>query len=320
MSGGIGIGIFAPAGYVLDGAGIERARDYFLRRGHRVIVDPTCRGRHQRFSAPDAERAEALHRLARDPAVDLILAARGGYGSSRLLPLLDYAALARSDKLLAGHSDTTALSIALLATQDVATLAGPTAVFDFGGEAIDAFTEANFWRALEAGDVEVTVTASSPIAGQASGRLWGGNLALVAHLVGSRYFPAIDGGLLFLEDVYEPPYRIERMLLQLFHAGVLARQSAVILGAFSGYRRGEIDDGFDLETVVDYLRSLLPVPVVTGLPFGHIATKISLPVGMPATLEIGRDSYRLRYPGFALAGRRAGSRRESQCVRAPQDS
>ena len=111
------------------------------------------------------------------------------------------------------------------------------------------------------------------------GTLWGGNLALVAHLVGTPHLPRVDGGILFLEDVGEHPYRIERMLHQLHFAGVLGAQRAVLLGTFTGYATGPNDNGYDLAAVVDDARRRFGVPICTGLPFGHVPDKLTLPVG-----------------------------------------
>ena len=124
------------------------------------------------------------------------------------------------------------------------------------------------------------------------GVLWGGNLAMIASLVGTPWLPAIEDGLLFLEDVGEHPYRIERMLHQLFHAGILARQQALILGDFTGWKLAPHDRGYGLEAMIDYWRARLDVPIITGLPFGHTPTR--------ATLAVGRR-HRLRVDaGFAL--------------------
>jgi muramoyltetrapeptide carboxypeptidase len=126
------------------------------------------------------------------------------------------------------------------------------------------------------------------------GQLWGGNLSVLVSLLGTPYFPQIKGGLLFLEDVAEFPWRIERMLTQLLHAGVLARQKAIILGQFTGYKATPHDKGFKLQTVVDWLGDRLKAPVLQGLPFGHVPTKVMLPVGANVTLAVdSRDAFLL---------------------------
>ena len=131
-----------------------------------------------------------------------------------------------------------------------------------------------------------------------SGTVWGGNLALVAHLVGTPYFPHIAEGILFLEDVGEHPYRIERMLYQLHHAGVLARQRAILLGRFTEYELNGNDGGYDLAAVVAHVRSLSPVPVLTGLPFGHVSDKLTLPTGGHCALAVTDGRARIVFSNY----------------------
>lgn len=293
MKASIGIGIVAPSGYVADPTTLERAAAYFERRGHRVIVDPATRLRCQRFAGTDDERLESLHRMARHDDIDVVMAARGGYGLSRLLGRIDFELLAASGKLFVGHSDIAALLLGLWAKTRTPSLAGPTSCFDFGGQTVSPFTERRFWTAIDAPHHVIQVDAPGQPSCAATGTLWGGNLAMVTHLLGTPFFPEINGGILFLEDVAEHPYRIERMLLQLHHAGVLDAQAAILLGDFSGYRLLENDNGYDLATAIATLRGLTRTPIVTGLPFGHIRDKVSLPIGGMGELESTRRGWTL---------------------------
>ena len=122
---------------------------------------------------------------------------------------------------------------------------------------------------------------------------------MLAHLVGSPYLPQVTGGILFVEDVNEHPYRVERMVLQLLHAGVLDQQKALLLGDFSAYRLTDYDNGYDFEQMVAYLRTHLPIPVLTGLPFGHGRDKATLVVGAPATLRAQAEGFTLSMHGYA---------------------
>ena len=129
---------------------------------------------------------------------------------------------------------------------------------------------------------------------------------MLVHLLGTPYFPEIDGGILFLEDVNEHPYRVERMLLQLLHAGVIGRQQAVLLGDFSGYKLGPMENGYDFDAMLAYVRQRLPVPVLTGLEFGHIRRRVTLPFGGHAHLTSNETGFTLQvgdYPTLARAGR-----------------
>ncbi len=293
-----GIGFIAPSGQLLDAAALERSIDYFKARGWRVVAPAAIRGVHQRFAGDDAARVTALHAMAARDDVGLVMAVRGGYGLSRLLGRLDYARLAAAGKRFIGHSDFTALLCAGYANGKLAGIAGPTACYDFGAEHVSAFTERHFWRVIDGLPDEITVPCVLPRSaprGLFKGRLWGGNLALVAHLAGTRYLPRISGGLLFVEDINEHPYRIERMLYQLLHAGILGRQRALLLGDFSAYKLAENDNGFDFDSMVVQLRANLSIPVLTGLPFGHVRDKLSLPFGARAVLEVGQGAYRLSY-------------------------
>ena len=215
-----GIGLYAPAGFPIEQEAVERPIARLAALGHRVVVDPTCGTRWQRFSATDDERLAAVMRMNAHPDVELLIAARGGYGWSRLLDQLDFRAIAQAGKRWLGHSDFTAFQLAALVHAGMTTFAGPTAAYDFGAAEPAAFTFDHCFRLLGAGDAVVDCTLAGPDI-DCAGTLWGGNLAMIAHLVGTRHWPSIDGGILFIEDIGEHPYRIERMLHQLHFAGVL---------------------------------------------------------------------------------------------------
>jgi muramoyltetrapeptide carboxypeptidase len=123
-----------------------------------------------------------------------------------------------------------------------------------------------------------------------NGLLWGGNLSVLCSLIGTPFFPKVRAGVLFIEDIHEHPYRIERMLTQLLHAGVLGRQKALLLGQFTGYGLGAHDKGYSMKTVAAWLQERLQIPVLSQLPYGHVQTKVLLPVGAKVDLAVeGRD-------------------------------
>jgi len=279
------LGVYAPAGYATDPAAVARAADRLRALGHRVWIDPGALGRHMRFAGTDDERLASIGRVAARDDVDVAVALRGGYGTTRLLERIDFGTLARAGKRWLGHSDFTAFQLAALARAGMVTLAGPMAGYDFGAVDPSAFTFEHCFGVLDHSTWEVECALDGPSHVGLEGTLWGGNLSLCAHLVGTRYLPDIAGGILFLEDVGEHPYRVERLLYQLFHAGVLERQRAIVLGAFTEFRLTPNDDGYDLATVVAHLRDRVRVPVYTGLPFGHIRDKLTLPVGGHARLD-----------------------------------
>ena len=290
--------IHSPSGVVAQAAVLRRAARRLSALGFEVSIDEAALARHQRFAGDDDTRLAALHRVA-DEAPGIALASRGGYGLTRLLDRIDWPRLIRSVERgtrWVGHSDFTALQLALLAHAPAGastTWAGPLACGDFGAETVDDITEPCFVEAMSGALEAVGFRTEAGFDGlSVRGRLWGGNLCMVNALLGTPHWPkrAIAGGVLFLEDVNEHPYRIERSLLQLHQAGVLDAQKAVLLGAFSDFRRSPLDRGYGLKTVVAHLRSLTTTPILTGLPFGHVPTKVTMPVGARVELLVqGRD-------------------------------
>lgn len=290
--------IVSPSGAVIDKPAFRRGLSFLKKQGHTVQVDPDALSRHTRFAGEDPVRVAALERAAKSGA-DAVLITRGGYGLSRILPQLPYrhiqASIERGTQWV-GFSDFTALQLAVLARTGGITWAGPALLASFGVEQPDDITTACFDDLLqeqgEACGWRMSVRHAAALATRKPGlwardaTLWGGNLAMLCSLVGTPYCPDIQGGVLFLEDVSEPPYRIERMLTQLLHAGILQKQKAIVLGQFTAYTRGPIDRGYDLASVIDWLRSQLRIPVLTDLPFGHVDTRVCLPVGARVDLLV----------------------------------
>jgi muramoyltetrapeptide carboxypeptidase len=232
---------------------------------------------------------------------------RGGYGFTRLIDRIDFSALRSARTRWMGHSDFTAFSLAALAVANIVTFAGPMASYDFGAVAPSTFTLEQCLGVLthDAWEAECAVEGPSHVSAQ--GVLWGGNLAMVAHLAGTRFLPDVEGGILFVEDVAEHPYRVERMLYQLLHAGVLARQRAVLLGAFTEYQLNANDGGYDLSTAIAHIRDRIDVPLYTGLPFGHVPDKLTLPVGGQCAFEARDGHARLRFTDYGTVGARTAS-------------
>lgn len=313
MNAPIEVRLLAPSGYPHDMAVATRGCDWLRAHGYRVANPEVLDRRHQRFGGTDDERLADLHGIGTGASGALTLAVRGGYGLARLLPRIDFHRIAaqarRAATPIVGHSDFTAFQLAYLAKAGGISLAGPMLLADFGAEPVDAFMWRHFEGLLRASSYTVDIDApqdgGQPFSGEVAGTLWGGNLAMLCSLLGTPYLPQVEGGILFLEDVNEPPYRVERMLLQLEQAGVLGAQRAILLGDFSSYRVGDYDNGYDLPAVVAYLRERLPVPIVTGLPFGHCPRKLTLPVGGQGALRATADGFTLTMSGHPLLARPA---------------
>lgn len=292
------IDIVAPSGYVEDPMRVSRALAHLRELGHRVENVEATQRRYLRFAGTDAERASDINALA-DPnraLPDLAIALRGGYGAVRLLHGLDYARLGERLRAhpvpMIGHSDFTALQMALYAKAGLITFGGPMLGTDFGAQTPNAFTMRNFWGILQQPSYTVSGSESGQPDADVSGTLWGGNLAMLSSLMGTPYMPAVDGGILFVEDVGEQPFRVERMLYQLHLSGVLQRQRALLLGHFTQQRTTAYDNGFDMPAVVRQMREVIGIPVITGLPFGHVEEMLTLPVGANASLKAGRHDAR----------------------------
>jgi len=301
--------IYSPCGAVRDKAAFRRGVARLKTLGHEVEIDVAALASHLRFAGDDPTRLAAIHRAAASGA-DVALISRGGYGLTRILPDIHYKAVARAinkGMLFVGISDFTAFQNALLARTGAITWAGPALCEGFGvGGTVDA---AQGHGKKQLPDDIMEACFDDLISGQGQGAgwrlergaetsfgikqalLWGGNLSVLTSLLGSPFFPTVKGGILFLEDVFEHPYRIERMLTQLLHAGVLKQQKAIVLGQFTQYKLTAHDHGYKLQSVVNWLRQQTKTPVLTNLPYGHVATKVILPVGAKTDLLVqGRDA------------------------------
>jgi muramoyltetrapeptide carboxypeptidase len=289
--------LLTPAGIVPKAPALRLAAKRLRALGFDVQLDDSALARHQRFGGSDDVRLAALHRVAQ-AAPSIAMATRGGYGMTRLLDRVDWKLVARSAQAgtrWVGYSDLTALQMGLIAHAGASSWAGPMAIDDFsraeedGG--VDEVTRDCFVEAM-GGELEAVGfrTELGFDGASAKGLLWGGNLTVLCALLGTPHMPKVKGGVLFLEDVNEHPYRVERHLLQLHQAGILAQQKAIVLGAFSAWKPSPLDRGYNLKTVVAHVRSLIKTPVLTGLPFGHVHPKVSLPVGVKVQLLVdGRD-------------------------------
>jgi len=291
--------IYSPSSAVRDKASFKRGIKRLQAQGHQVEVDPDALSSHMRFAGDDETRLNAIARAAASGA-NIAMISRGGYGLTRLLTKLPYKAIAKSidnGTQYVGLSDFTAFQLAVYAKTQRITWQGPELGKDFGPEhEPDDIMQACFddlcleqgegtgWR-MPVDAIQKTVKVNNAV-------LWGGNLAVLTSLLGTPYFPLVKKGVLFLEDVGEHPYKIERMLTQLFNAGVLQNQKAIVFGQFTSYKLISHDKGFKLKTVIDRLQTQLKIPVLTGLPFGHVPTKVLLPIGAKVDLATeGRDAF-----------------------------
>lgn len=280
--------LIAPSGYCINQTAAHLGVARLEEAGHQVANQQVIARRDQRFAGTEDERLADVNGLTQLAGRNqIVMPVRGGYGASRLLDRIDWSGLIarqqRDPLLICGHSDFTAIQLGLLAKGKVITFSGPMLAGNFGAETRNDFTTEHFWRALRHPRYEVTWAGDGPDC-ETQGTLWGGNLAMIVSLIGTPWLPDIADGILVLEDINEHPFRVERMLLQLLHAGILPRQRAIVLGSFSGAKPNDYDAGYDLAAMSDYLRSRLSIPLITGLDFGHEPRTVTLALGAQARL------------------------------------
>ncbi len=290
------IGVVAPASAPADPKSLDRSVAALEHLGFRAKLAANVRKRWGFLAGSDRDRAADLMSMFRDPKVKAIVCVRGGYGSSRLLPLLDYAAIRAHPKILVGYSDITSLHCALLRRCNLVSFHGPMLNSDFIKEHCPDFTQQGFLRTLmqpaPAGSISrgyPKKTVSILRRGRVSGALVGGNICLLCAVLGTPYLPSFKNRILFFEDLDEPPYRFDRMLTQLLNAGLLQQVAGVAIGVNKNCKDPKAAKAKEYrQTLEDVLSErLLPlkVPVVMGLPFGHVRWNATLPVGLRATLD-----------------------------------
>jgi muramoyltetrapeptide carboxypeptidase len=291
------IALVAPASAPPDPAAIDRSQAWLQKAGYRVHLPRYVRKRFGFLAGSDQERAADLMRAFTHPKVNGILCVRGGYGSGRLLPLLDFEAIRRNPKVFIGYSDITALQMAFWKRCRLVTFHGPMLNSDLLKEDVPEFTVNGLWRTVAqpvaAGSVR-TGEGSSGIKpetlcpGHAVGRLAGGNLTLLCAALGTPFFPSLRRAILFFEDLNEVPYRFDRMLTQLHYAGALEGLAGVAIGVNAGCEAEAAPAGEYTQSLVEVLRERLAplgVPVVWNLPFGHVKWNATVPVGVRARLD-----------------------------------
>jgi muramoyltetrapeptide carboxypeptidase len=277
------IGICAPASPPKSKTSLTKGIDFLERIGFQVQLGKHVFCEYGYLAGEDKQRAEDFNNLVSNKNVKAIFFARGGYGSSRILPLIDYDNLKRNPKIIVGYSDITALQLAIFKKSGLITVAGPMVEPDFS-KIFSGKSEELFWELLTSklpiGDISKFVDSDlfAIRDGCSTGRLLGGNLSVLSSLVGTKFLPSFTKSVLVLEDVDEAPYRIDRMLHQLKYSGVLSNLSGVLLGDFSSCKPEVKKPSLTLRQIYD---NVFPnYPIVSNLHFGHARNPISLPYGI----------------------------------------
>ena len=295
LAPGVRVALIAPAGPLLERDDRTRGQELCHALGYEPIVAPNAGSRYGYLAGTDEQRLADLNAALTNPKVDAVWCLRGGYGMTRILSGVDFAALARHPKAVIGYSDITALINAIARKSNLTAFHGP-----MSRSSLSPFSRWHFDRVLtnlsepgrlgripQPADVlvprENRLVTLSP--GIAEGRLFGGNLTLIQALIGTPYFPDLDDAILFIEDVGEDLYSVDRMLAHLRLIGALDKLKGVIVGRFTEMKRATEDGGLGFDEVLETYLLPLKIPVAYGFPIGHIDDQWTLPIGVKARLD-----------------------------------
>lgn len=286
------IGIISPASATNDEKLVENGIKYIESLGYKTIVGKNVGKVRGYLAGTDEERIDDIHQMFGDKNVKAIFCLRGGYGAFRLLDKIDYKLIQKNPKIFVGFSEITALQMAFLKKSNLISFAGPMVVPNFSSE-IDTFTEERFWRSITstASRERIQISAKQQLSkikiGQTTGRLIGGNLSVFSALIGTGYVPELMNKILFLEEIDEPPYKIDRMLNQLKLNNSFKKLNGIILGSFKGgIEQDKNKKTLTLEEVWnDYFESV-KIPVIHSFPHGHIKDMVTMPLGIKVRMNM----------------------------------
>ncbi len=297
---GATIAVIAPA-FPPDPQKTENGIRYLESLGYSVVRGESLKAKHGYFAGNDTLRVRELNQFFGDPQVDAIFCARGGWGTLRLLDKLDYAQIARTPKLLVGYSDITTLQLAIWHKAGVPSFSGPMVAVEMGNE-IMPFTEQHFWGQIQNDEETYTFHFDRSEVqvwqeGEAEGTLIGGCLSMVAHQLGTPFMPSVKDAILFLEDVGEEPYKIDRYLAHLYQAGVFSEIRALILGEFIDCEdTNEARRSVRVEDVLKEYFGEVDFPVIYNFPYGHGMRKFTMPIGVPVRLNTAKQQLIVQNP------------------------
>ena len=286
------VGIIAPASAPNDPNRIDLGLQAMRNLGFEPVLAPNARKKLGFLGGTDEERVADLHTMFADPSIKALFCLRGGHGTTRLLPFLDPKIFRKHPKIFVGYSDITVLQLAFWKKCGLISFHGPMPAVDMAS-GIDPFTEENFWRVLTSrkklGVLPLDggpLTALQP--GKGSGRLLGGNLSLVVSILGTPYQPDFRGCVLFIEEIEEEPYRVDRMMVQLGNASIGQNSGGIILGQFTDcVPKDPTKPTLSIDEIVAENASIWGRPFLANLPFGHVPKMMTIPVGLRARIDAG---------------------------------
>jgi muramoyltetrapeptide carboxypeptidase len=289
------IALVSPASAPNPREKIDASVRYLEKLGYRVKVGRHAGKEYGYLAGTDAERATDFNEMLQDREVKAVFAFRGGYGTPRILPLIDYETLRQHPKIISGFSDITALQLAIYQHTRLITFSGPMPAVEFWQNP-DPFTEENFWRLLSSG--EETLSLPNPpndppvtlCSGTAEGILLGGNLSLVTSSIGTPFLPSLGGAILALEEVDEVPYRIDRMLAQITNAGIIRHPAGLLFGKFTHCEpKDPTKPSLATDQLLGDFAAAANIPAIKNLAYGHVPRKMTLPFGARVKIEAGEN-------------------------------
>jgi len=278
------VGIVSPASPMKPDR-LSRGIKYIEKCGYKVKLGSHVRDVYGYLAGSDKDRAGEIDKMFIDKEVHAVFCTRGGYGTPRLLELINFETLKSHPKVFVGFSDITALQLAIFQATQLVTFSGPMPAVEMG-RGIDAFTEQHFWNMIaSSGPIQALSGLRCIKPGVTSGRLLGGNLSMICSLIGTPYLPDFQDTILFLEDVGEELYRIDRKLMQLKLAGILQKVRGILIGQFTICEPKSVNPSLSLEQILHDIFFDLNIPIAEGLKYGHIDVKYTLPLGAEVYLD-----------------------------------
>ena len=305
LKAGDTVGLIEPASATWEPFAIQLIEEALGNLGLKSKRAHNILDRDGYFAGDDTARADGVNQMFADPEVGAIMSVRGGWGTARILPHLDFGLIGQNPKALIGYSDVTALHLAIHAMTGLVTFHGPVGISAWGKQSLETFKPLLFDGATP--DYVNPVAAEDRLVqrkwrtqtitpGTTRGRLLGGNLTVMTALVGTPYLPAFDGAILFFEDIDEAVYRVDRMLTQLGQAGILGRVAGVIVGNCTDCSQGSSIGGFTLTEILDHHLKPLGVPAYSGAFIGHLTDQFTVPEGGLIEMDADAGTFRLLEP------------------------
>lgn len=285
------IGIVSPASCPPDEEIFRQGVRYLRQKGYNVVESDHVLDKRGYLAGKDTDRVDDLNNMLNDPKIDAVICSRGGYGAPRIIDQIDFEGLKKNPKIFVGYSDITSMNLAIWKKTGLVTFSGAMVAVEMGRR-IAAFTEQNFWKMLTsvepigllANPPDLPIRVFSP--GKAEGRLLGGCLSLINVLLGTSYCPDFEGAILFIEDIDEEPYRVDRYLAQLKLAGILNQVSGIVIGQFIDcHPKDPEKPSLELEEIFQDYFSELNIPIMANFAYGHSMVKHTMPVGVQAILD-----------------------------------